>query len=43
MDISFVQMLLVVLFACFFIWDYVNPSIFVCCQKVICGFAVERY
>lgn len=40
MEVSIFQMILVVLFACFFIWDYVNPSIFVCCQKVICGFAV---
>ena len=40
MEVSIIQMILVVLFSCFFIWDYVNPSIFVCCQKVICGYAV---
>lgn len=40
MNISIIQMLLVVLFACYLVWDGMNLQFTVCCQKVVAGFGV---
>lgn len=40
MEISIIQMILVVLFSCYIVWDYMNLQLTVCCAKVISGFGV---
>lgn len=40
MDVSIIQMILVVLFACYIVWDGMNLQLTVCCVKVISGFGV---
>lgn len=43
MNISIIQIFLVVVFACFLVWDGMNLQLTVCCQKVIAGFGVGLF